>query len=117
MTRHEAAFNAEKNRTIHVGMGATMGAGSDSYPYTVHALDMSKNKPQIWVSADDYRPISEGFDYYNNQLYVYENHNQSKPEHWRVFTLCKDGRWHEGTTMKGSVIHVGSRRAYQDPSF
>jgi hypothetical protein len=96
-----------------VGMGATAGYGSDSYPYTIIAV--SANGKTITVQADDHHP-APGCDHFTNQVYTYTpNPNGST----KVYTLRSNGRWVlKGDTMKGGqAIGIGARRYYQDPSF
>jgi len=94
------------------GMGATISYGSDSYPYTIHKVDGKK----LWASEDD-ATMKSGKDIYSGQDYDYSNNNQNNPDVWSLFTLRKDSRWHQGTTMNGKVLYIGTRRKYYDPSF
>jgi hypothetical protein len=56
-----------------VGQGATDGAGSDCYPYTV--LSVSKDGLSCTIRPCETTPV-EGFDFYANQVYNYsENEN------------------------------------------
>ena len=99
-----------------VGMGATAGAGSDCYPYTIHRVDLTGKVKKMWVSNDNHTP-TEKHEYYGNQDYTYSNDNEKNPEAWELCTLRKDGYWHFGTTKSGQRIYPGTRRYYQDPSF
>jgi len=94
-----------------IGMGATIGVGSDSYPYTIHKVEDKK----LWASEDN-ATMKPGLDIYH-QDYNYSNDNINKPENWSLFTLRKDGEWHHGNSLKGRVLYIGHRRFYQDPSF
>lgn len=92
------------------GMGATGGAGSDRYPYTI--VEVLRNGRGILVAADNYKVIS-GSVQDGSAEYEYS----PNPEAGTVeYTLRKDGRW----KLKGHnhvEIAVGHRRAYRDPHF
>lgn len=98
------------SKTPTVGMGATTGAGSDRYPWTIHVI----RGTTLWASNDKHGPNK---CVWPDQDFDYSNDNQDKPENWTLFTLRKDGRWHAGTTLDGSVLYIGERHYYQDPSF
>lgn len=97
-----------------VGIGCTMAAGSDRYPWTIHAIISDK---AFFASQDSYKRIDENGPYSEAQEYSYSNDDQKRPQNWIKFTLRNDGRWHEGTRKSGAVLYVGSRRAYLDPCF
>lgn len=101
-----------KSLTAEVGMGATMMLWSDRVPYTIHKVDDKK----LWASMDNAKMV-KGNAQSEKQHYVYSNLNQDKPERWILFTLRKDGRWHQGTTLQGSILLIGRRERYDDPSF
>ena len=96
-----------------VGMGATLVVGSDRYPYTI--IIVSENKKTIWATPDGYKPTSR-HDYYGTQDYIYTTVINATAEE---FTLRKNGRWvKKGESLHtGLGLHIGERRAYQDPSF
>ncbi len=96
-----------------VGMGATAGYGSDSYPYTV--IKISANGKTLVVQADNHKP-APGFDYYSNQVYTYTPNPEGET---KTFTLRDNGRWVlKGESKKGGLrLGLGHRRYYQDPSF
>jgi len=96
-----------------IGMGATAGYGSDSYPYTVIAI--SANGKTITVQADDHKP-APGHHYINNQVYTYSPNPEGET---KVFTLRDNGRWVlKGEGKKNGLrLGLGHRRYYQDPSF
>ncbi len=97
------------NNKPEVGMGATISAGSDCYPYTI--IDVNKTGTKIKVQRDNYEP-AEGYDYYDNQVYNYSsNPNGCIYE----VSLRKDGKWKivNGT----SNVRIGHRSHYSDPSF
>lgn len=100
-----------KNPEPVVGNGATMGAGSDSYPYTIIEVT-----PKKVVIQSDWHAPAPNFDYYSNQEYVY----WANPHGTKVtLTLRKNGRWVvRGCDMwSGQSAGFWGRRYYQDPSF
>lgn len=108
-TNEYSGFTVRRKVIPTVGMGATAGIGSDSYPYTVVEVRSPKT---IVVQADSYKP-AEHHDYYANQEYVYSPNPDAGKE---VYTLRKDGRWRK----KGSqyqTLTLGFRRHYHDPHF
>lgn len=108
--KKEALEKALSGKIIEVGMGASMGYGADSYPYTIHKV--SKDGKRVWASADKYKYNKEAGDY------DYSNDNQNDESQWLEFTLRKDDRFHQvGQSVKSSALHIGRRRYYQDPSF
>ncbi len=91
-----------------VGMGATLMMYSDRHAYTITKIEGNK----LWAVQDKaIRTDDNGMS--DSQSYRYEP-GTGEPE---VFTLRKDGRWHEGTTLKGSVLQVGERDHYYDHGF
>tara|TARA_Y100000034_G_C6866253_1_gene394840 strand:- start:8 stop:313 length:306 start_codon:yes stop_codon:yes gene_type:complete len=97
---------------IKVGDGATMGVGSDCYPYTVVEI---KSPRCIIVQSDNYtRTDKNGLS--ESQEYDYS----PNPQGGKVtLTLRSNDRWvRKGESMRGgSRWTIGSRRAYQCPSF
>lgn len=95
-----------------VGMGATGGAGSDCYPYTIVNVISPK---RIQITADDYKRIdNNGLS--ENQEYEYT----SRPDASKItLSLRKSGRWVEvGQSDAGyNGYAIGHRRAYLDPHF
>ncbi len=101
------------------GMGASAGAGSDSYPYTV--VKVSKNGRKIWVTEDTATPTKD-YDYYNNQEHTFETNwpEHNAEEECACYTLRKSGRWiAKGAGLNDTwlSISLGGRRKYRDPSF
>jgi len=99
-----------------VGMGATLCMWSDRHAYTIHKVDLKSKVKKIWASNDkavrvDKNGMSE------SQTYEFSNENQNSPEAWTLFTLRKDGRWHMGNTLRGTILSVGHRSEYYDFSF
>ena len=96
-----------------VGMGATAGYGSDSYPYTIIAV--SANGKTVTVQDDNHHP-APGCNGITNQVYTYSR-NPNGPT--KVYTLRSNGAWVlKGESMKGGGrLGIGHRRYYQDPSF
>jgi len=94
-----------------IGMGATLGVGSDCYPATI--VEMNKEKTKIIIQQDSFEPDKDnGYDFYSNQVYIITPDPIAKR---RIFSLRKNGSWVE---MLGKQrLSVGHRRAYQDPSF
>ena len=97
-----------------VGMGATLLMWSDRHAYTIHKV--SENGKKLWASPDNAKLIA-GTCQSENQTYEYSNDNQDDENMWHLFTLRKDGRWHRGTTLQGSVLAIGYRNTYSDPTF
>ena len=102
-----------------VGMGATIGYGSDRYPYTIHKI--SPDGKKIWASEDKHHvvPKEGGYAYGSDIPYTYSNNNQNDESQWSLFTLRKNGRYiqKESSRNSGSYLTIGFRRYYQDPSF
>lgn len=98
-----------------VGMGATMGVGSDCYPYTIHKVEGQT----LWASEDEYERTDSNGAYTENQDYRYWNNNEKNEKMWRQFTLRKNGRWvRRGSDMHtGSRLSIGHRKAYRSPHF
>lgn len=101
------------------GMGASAGAGSDSYPYTV--VKVSKNGRKIWVTEDTATPTKD-YDYYNNQVHTFKTNwpTEGAEEECACYTLRKSGNWiAKGAPIKATWcgIGLGFRRKYSDPSF
>ena len=98
-------------KEIEIGVGATKSVGSDRYPYTVAEIVSPK---KIKVQADSYRRTdSNGFS--ESQTYEFSPNPDARIV---VLTLRKNGQWVEqGESMNGSRYYIGTRNAYQDPSF
>lgn len=91
-----------------VGMGATVGVGSDSDPYTVAEVVTPHH---IVIQPDNWRIIS-GNEGDGSAQYEYTTNPNSAPID---VTLRRDGKWKiDGTT---TVVHIGNRRRYRDPGF
>ena len=111
-----------------VGMGATYGIGSDSYPYTIVSVELDKaGQPvKIKVRGCDYRATPNS-NYYGNQEYTYTEREDAPVETWKWD--AKNTKWRRTTTNEsGRVVwagpargagslFVGERRARQNPSF
>ena len=103
-----------KNRIPEEGMGATAGAGSDRYPYTI--CEVADDLSYIMVQPDDHKP-AKGFEYYGNQVYTYTSRPDTTPS---KYTLRKNGYYiMEGAPKRAywCAVHPGHRSYYQDPSF
>jgi hypothetical protein len=97
-----------------IGMGATGGAGSDCYPYTI--VEISPNGKTIWVTSDSHKATKD-CEYYGNQSYTYTSNMDGERE---CYTLRKNGRWiRKGAGLKEywCGISIGHRRYYRDPHF
>lgn len=96
-----------------LGMGATIGIGSDCYPATV--IEVSANGKTIKVQRDNYTP-SAGYDYFGNQVHTFSMNPDGITEVW---TLRNHGRYVRKGDKKGNGFYIsfGARRAYSDPSF
>ena len=99
--------------TPTVGMGATVGIGSDCYPVTVIAV--SDNLRTVTVQTDIYTP-APGYDYFGNQVHNFTPNTDGAVDVW---TLRNHGRYSRKGYPKGTGFYIsfGSRRAYSDPSF
>ncbi len=95
----------QKVITPEVGMGASIGYGCDSYPYTVHQVQ----KNRMWISRDNHAFVNGDIEYSNDDAL--------SPDKWTLCTLRNDDEWHVGTTLKGAVVYLGVRLYVQDPSF
>ena len=94
-----------------IGMGATMGVGSDRYPYTITEIVSPK---RIWVQSDEYRRIDSNGQSESQKYTFTRNPHGTKT----LITLRKNGRWvRMGEQMGGTSWAIGRRDAYQDPSF
>lgn len=98
---------------ITKGMGATVGIGSDCYPYTI--VNVSPDYKTIEIQADEATP-ADGFEYYGNQVYNFTPNTNAPIEVW---TLRNHGKYVRKGNKKGRGFHltIGSRRKYSDPSF
>lgn len=103
-----------KNTIPELEMGATGGAGSDCYPYTI--CEVAPDLSYIMVQSDNHKP-APGFEYYGNQKYTYQRNLDATPT---KYTLRKNGSYiREGAPKRAywCSIHPGHRRYYQDPHF
>lgn len=89
-----------------VGMGVTMGAGSDCYPYTVVAV--SPSKKSFTIQGDNHAP-----DEHHERVYGgHQSYSYSLNPNGSTLTAR---RGKNGWVVNGRRIHLGSRRYYQDP--
>ncbi len=103
-----------KNVIPELEMGATGGAGSDCYPYTI--CEVAPDLSYIMVQSDNHK-CAPGFEYFGNQVYTYIRNLNATPE---KYTLRKNGYYiREGAPKRAywCSVHPGHRRYYQDPSF
>ena len=96
-----------------VGMPATIGIGSDSYPALVTRV--SDSGKTISVVKVRYKP-TPGHNYFGNQKYEYSEEPEGAEQVW---TFRKNGRWYpKGSSVRsGYGLCLGFRRAYSDPHF
>lgn len=94
------------------GMGATLLMWSDRHACTIHKVEGKK----LWASEDS-ATLTSGSCQSESQTYKYTNINEDDASRWSLFTLRKDGRWHRGTTLSGTVLAIGYRDEYYDPCF
>ena len=104
------------------GAGATLGVGTDRYPYTIVEVRHNKRGDIIGVIAqrDDYRVV-EGSSHDGSAEYEFTPNPDATEEH---FTKRKDkaGRGsfvRKGCTLKSGVgrLSITGRSAYRDPHF
>lgn len=93
-----------------VGMGATMYVGTDRYPYTV--TEVSKSGKQMLIQQDEFSATT-GHDFYGVQKYCFTP-NPKGP----VVKVRWNERlgWWRACNCK-SLVSLGHRDAYMDPSF
>jgi hypothetical protein len=94
-----------------VGEGATMGFGSDCYPYTIIQVVSEK---KVVIQADRSKLVS------GNILTEAQEYEYSRDPNGTtlVVTKRKNGKWYpQGQSMNSQSVYLGGRRAYRDPSF
>jgi hypothetical protein len=96
-----------KSPKPEVGMGVTFMMYSDRHAGTIVEVLSPK---KIMVQFDKaVRTDSNGFS--ENQSYKFE----PQPTSAKILvTLRKDGRWHEGTKLDGTVVVLGRREEHYD---
>lgn len=112
-----------------VGMGVTEGVGSDCYPYTITKVTTSKSGVvTIELRRCDAKATADS-DYYGKQEYTYSEREDdmwrdtwrwdARSESWRRLVEKYEGGplVYSCPPRRGSRIHLGSRRYYQNPSF
>lgn len=104
-----------QNKTIkpEVGMGCTMGIGSDRYAGTI--IEVSKSGKKIGVQYDN-TALKKGFNILSeNQEYTYTRNTSGYVSY---FSLRKNGKFVQvGSRISGKSCGIGHRSAYRDPSF
>lgn len=99
------------------GAGATVGVGSDSYPYTVY--EVSDTGHQITLRADGYRVISGSFQTGDAQVSYFWPDREHTIEATRRRGLDRNGRpiyvVKGEPTRGGSRVYLGQRRFHRDP--
>jgi hypothetical protein len=100
-----------------IGIGASHGYGSDSYPYTVIAV--SESGHTIKLRHDEYRVISGSFQTNDAKVEYYAGSDDS------LVTATRRGFREDGTPIycakgsgkRGARYAFGFRRYHQDPHF
>ena len=119
----------EPKEEIFIGQGVTKSIGTDSYAFTIIAIE----KDIITIQRDKDVPTKNS-DYYNDQknLYVADPNGEvlnikkyaekvssvfpPQDERWfKVWKNEKTGRWNKGS--RHYLFTIGKRRTYLDPSF
>ena len=94
---------------IYVGDGATIIYHSDRVPATI--LSILQDNKRIIIQEDNFTRIdSNGLS--EEQEYSYERNPEGEIH---VVTLRKDGKYKISKT--NTVVAIGARRRYYDPSF
>ena len=119
-----------KSPVPEIGMGATVLGYSDRHAYTIVKVD--KDGKRAWMTADT-ALRDDTWDYYKQNYVGYTSNFTSSDR--REIRICNDERWREvnsvwrtikdhpeggkwGTSTQGaSIVLLGSRSEYQDPSF
>ena len=93
-----------------VGMGASRGYGSDSYPATI--VKVSSSGKTLWIEEDDYTFNPKAGEHEDKYIY-------SRRPGGRQFkyTLRQDGMFREVGARRGGTLGIGFRRFYNDPCF
>ena len=112
-------YENAKHSEPQEGMGATLLMWTDRYPYTIHKVEKNKKGEvkKLWASKDEFRRTDNGPVRTEAQEYEFFNNNHNRQDTWELFTLRKDGKWHQGTSIKNSVLAIGRRERYEDPTF
>lgn len=96
--------------TIKVGMGATLNVGSDNYPATV--VSVSQSGLFAKIQRDQFTRIDD-----NGQSESQEYTFKYNPDGEVLsISLRGNGQWRV-KGRNGTLVTIGTRRAYQDPSF
>lgn len=98
-----------KSVTPEVGMGATRISFSDRHAFTITRVEGKK----LWATPDIAKR-TDNLGMSDSQSYDYTTDPDALEY---LFTLRKDGRWHEGTTLRGSILCIGYRNHYHDYGF
>ena len=118
MEAQKAAQAALKPGSVEVGVGVTVGSGSDRYAHTV--VQVSPSGKTIYFTQDA-AVMKEGHTIYTTQEYDYESTPVIEGVNpiGEPFTNVKSARWSEkwgGYMFYGRVLIAG-RNQYYDPSF
>ena len=106
-TRNSNGYRKEETVDLFVGMGATMGIGSDCYPYTVWDWRVTKGgKLIISVTNDSYKAVLK-VPYGSDCEYIYTSNEPTETNPVLEVNLSE----------RNCKFYVGGRRYYYDPSF
>lgn len=97
-----------------VGMGASHGYGSDSYPYTI--VKVSPSGKKVTVQRDEVMVLEGTFTSAQMTYTTLPDPTAAEEE----FSLRSNGRWHRvgcPVGIREAGLIIGTRRYYQDPSF
>ncbi len=98
----------------YVGMGVTIGIGSDCYPGTI--IEVSQNHKKIIIQHDYAEPEpGDNFNWFSNQVYNITPNQAGIKETW---TYRKRGVWVRFRMPKSvGYLSLNQRSKYSDPSF
>jgi len=94
---------------IEIGTGATLQYGSDSYPATVIEV---KSERLVVIQEDTATRLDNGGPYTESQQYAYTPNPDGRT---LKVSLRKSGYWR--TVGGDTLVFIGNRRMYRDPSF
>lgn len=95
-----------------VGMGATVLMFSDRHAATI----VSVETPKCIIIQHDIATRTDKNGLSEDQSYTFAPNRNANPE---TYTLRKNGTWvKEGESMsQGTILRIGTRDEYRDPSF
>jgi len=99
-TRNSNGFKKTETVDLFVGVGATLGVGSDCYPYTVWDWRVTKGgKLIVFITGDSHKLNDGKIEYTSNEP------SETNPA--QEINL----------SQRNCRFWVGNRRFYQDPSY